>query len=99
MTDHTRADDLGSLAKLAAEVDGGDYLARVVTPHGRRPYLDVRNRHADLLTERIYAGDGSFWFGWAERIAPLGEVGKAAEIVMRVLRAVDNDPSSARDGQ
>ncbi len=76
------------LDKLAAAVNGSDYEARLVAPPGRRPYLHVRNRHAGVLTENIYAGDGCYWWGWAERIAPLSDVAAAAEIVMRVLRAV-----------
>ncbi len=88
MTDHTSANDLGSLEKLAAEVDGGDYQAWVVTPQGRRPYLHVRNRYAGQLTESIYAGDGHFWWGWAERIAPVTDVTDAARTIGRVLRAV-----------
>ncbi len=42
-----------------------------------------------MLTEHIYAGDGWFWFGWAERVAVLTDVSAAAEIIARVLRAVD----------
>ncbi len=77
------------LERLAAEVDGGDYEARVVAHPGRRPFVYVRNRHAGALKENIYAGDGSFWWGWAERSASVTDVAAAAEIVMRVLRAVD----------
>jgi hypothetical protein len=77
-----------ALDKLAAELNGGDYVAGVVAHAGRRPYVHVRNRHAGVLTENIYAGEGWFWFGWAERIAPVTDVAAAAEIVIRVLRAV-----------
>ncbi len=77
------------LEKLAAELDGQAYEARLVTPHGRRPYLHVRNRAAGVLTENIYASDGFYWWGWAERIAPVAEVSGAAAVIMRVLRALD----------
>ena len=76
------------LEKLAAEIDGEGYLARVLAPAGRRPYLYVRNRAVAALTEKIYAGDGFYWWGWAERIAPTGDVGMAAQIITRVLRTV-----------
>ncbi len=81
-------DDPADLERLAAEVNGGDYETRLVASQGRRPYLHVRNRHAGVLTENIYCGDGFFWFGWAERIAAVTDVASAAEIIMRVLRAV-----------
>ncbi len=77
------------LEKLAAELDGQVYEVRLVTSQGRRPYLHVRNRHAGVLTENIYCGDGFYWFGWAERIAPVAEVATAAQIIMRVLQALD----------
>jgi hypothetical protein len=80
----------GELERLAAEVQGGDYEARVVAPAGRRPYVYVRNRRAGVLTENIYAGDGSFWWGWAERIAPVSDVAAAAEVITRVLRTVSS---------
>ncbi|HKB30150.1 MAG TPA: hypothetical protein VKD26_04865 [Streptosporangiaceae bacterium] len=82
--------DLGErdLEKLAAEVNGGDYEARLVASQGGRPYLHIRNRHAGVLTENIYCGDGFYWFGWAERVAPVHDVTAAAEIIRRVLRGV-----------
>jgi hypothetical protein len=80
---------VADLEKLAAEVNGGDYEARLVAPQGRRPHLYVRNRRAGVLKENIYCGDGFYWFGWAEPIAPVADVAEAARIVTRVLRAVD----------
>jgi hypothetical protein len=80
---------LPELETLAAALDAALYEARVVTAQGRRPYLDVRNRRASVLTEHIYAGDGWFWWGWAERIAAVTDVAAAAEAISRVLRAVD----------
>lgn len=80
---------MAELEKLAAELDGLTYAARLVTPQGRRPYLHVRNRAAGVLTENVYAGDGFFWWGWAERIASVAEVATAAQIIRRVLRALD----------
>jgi len=83
-----RVDPQAGLEKLAAELNSGDYEARLVAPQGRRPYLHVRNRRASVLTENVYSGDGWFWFGWAERIAPVLDVTVAAEKIMRVLRAL-----------
>jgi hypothetical protein len=83
--------DVGTteLEKLAAELDGQQYEARLVIPPGRRPFVYVCNRRAGMLKENIYAGDGYFWFGWAERVAAITDVSAAAEKIARVLRAVD----------
>jgi hypothetical protein len=70
-------------------VNGGDYEARVVAHSGRRPYLHVQNRAAGVLAENVYAGDGFFWWGWAERIAAVTEVAGAAAAIRGVLRARD----------
>lgn len=80
---------VADLEKLAAELDGEQYQARVVAHAGRRPYLHVRNRAAGVLTENVYADSTFYWWAWAERIAPVGEVATAAQIIMRVLRALD----------
>jgi len=90
MATMTTSDDLGiaELEKLAAEINGGDYQAQVVTPHGRRPHVRVGNRRAGVLTENIYAGDGYYWWGWGERICPATDLQAAALAVTRVLRSV-----------
>jgi hypothetical protein len=76
-----------ALEKLAAELNGSAYEAHVVTGQGQQPFLHVRNRHASILNEDIYAANGWFWFGWAERIAQLSDIAAAAQQVARVLRA------------
>jgi hypothetical protein len=78
------------LEKLAAGLDRQQYAVTLVTSAGRRPHLHITNRAATALTENIYSGDGWFWFGWAERIAPVREVAQAVEKITRVLRALDN---------
>ncbi|HEX9356363.1 MAG TPA: hypothetical protein VF933_21415 [Streptosporangiaceae bacterium] len=83
------SDLTADLEKLAAKLDRHTYEVRLVMPEGRRPYVHVRNRHAGVLTENIYAGDGWFWFGWAERVAPVTDVAAAARTITQVLRTVD----------
>ncbi len=78
-------DGIDDLEKLAAEVNGGDCEARVVTPRGRRSFVHVRNRRAGALTENIYAGDGWYWWGWCERIGPVTDPPAAARAVARVV--------------
>jgi len=68
------AEPEAALDLLAAELNGDDYAAGVVAHAGRRPFVHVRNRHACVRTENIYCGDGFYWFGWAERIAPVTDV-------------------------
>ena len=86
---HGGAVGTAELEQLAAEVNGRDYEARLVAPQDRRPYLHVQNRRAGMLTENIYAGDGWFWWGWAERIAPITDLAAAVATITRVLRAVE----------
>ena len=86
---HATHNGTDELERLAGELDSQIYEARLVKPNGRRPYLHVQNRSAGALTENVYAGDGFYWWGWAERIAPVAEVAGAAAAIMRVLRALD----------
>ena len=76
------------LAKLAAELDGQAYAVSLVTGHGRRPHLSITNRRAPVLTENIYSDGESFWWGWAERIARVGDISGAAAAIDRVLQVL-----------
>ncbi len=81
------------LEKLAAELDGQAYAVTLVTVQGRRPCLSITNRQAVQLTEFIYAapadgGEWWFWFGWAQRIAPVADLAAAAAAIDRVLRVI-----------
>jgi hypothetical protein len=86
MEEQTRT-NYAALEELAAELHGGDYEARLVTPPGMPPFLHVRNRHASVLAEDIYAGHGAYWYSWAERIAPVECPAIAASKIAQVLRA------------
>jgi hypothetical protein len=80
------ANGAAELERLAAELDGETFEARVITPPGRRPRLHVRSRGAAVLAEDIYCDGASYWFGWAEKIAPVSEVAAAARVIGQVLR-------------
>jgi len=84
MTDPSAAD----LERLAAGLDGQAYAVSLVTGQGRRPHLHVTNRQATVLSENIYCDGQWYWWGWAERIAPVSELSAAVESVGRVLRAL-----------
>ena len=81
---------LEDLEKLAAELDSQQYAVTLVTRTGRHPRLRITNRAAAQLTEDIYTGSGYFWWGWAERIAPVWNVAEAAGKVRQVLQAAGN---------
>ncbi len=83
------ATSTADLEKLADEIHGDAFEARIVTPPGRRPRLHVRNRSAGLLAEDIYSDGQSYWFGWAECIGPVADISTVAEKIMQVLRALD----------
>jgi len=84
MTDPSAAD----LERLAAGLDDKAYAVSLVTGQGRRPHLHITNRNATVLSENIYVGDDWYWWGWAERIAPVSELTAAVESVARVLRVL-----------
>ncbi len=80
---------VADLEKLAAGLDCQRYAVSLVTAAGRRPHLHITNRTATQLTENIYAADGWFWWGWAERISRVADLTLAAEAITRVLRTMD----------
>lgn len=79
--------DCGELDKLAAELAAQGHETYVVAPHGRGPYLHVRN--PGVLSENVLSDGGFYWWPWAERIAATSDVADAARAIVRVLRAVD----------
>ena len=93
--DAQMAADIADLETLAAELAVHGLQANVGTPRGRPPYLDVCNPRASVLTERVYAQAGAFWWSWAERIASCDEMTKAAAILARVLRTVGEEVETA----
>jgi hypothetical protein len=95
-TDVQTAEDIADLEALAAELAARGLQANLRTARDRPPYLDVRNPRASLLTERVYAQAGSFWWPWAERIASCDEMTKAAATLARVLRTVDEEVETAQ---
>ena len=88
MTSWADPDPQADLEKLAAGLDGRAYAVSLVTGQGRRPHLHVTNRQATVLSENIYCDGQFYWWGWAERIAPVSELTAAVESVARVLRVL-----------
>ncbi len=76
------------LEKLAAELDGREYTVSLVTGGGRRPHLNITNRCAAVLSENVYSDGEWFFWGWAQRIAPIADLAGAAAAIDRVLRVL-----------
>jgi len=87
-----------ALEALAAALDPGDFATTLIANQDRPPWLSVTSRHADI-GEDIYTADGWFWWSWAERITPVGEVPAAAAKVATVLGVVpQSSPRSISAG-
>ncbi|MFD0689256.1 hypothetical protein [Actinomadura fibrosa] len=89
--DHT-ATDLAILDDLGRALARRGFLTMIVTA-GARPRLEVLDRtspdrYGTVLCERDGRGDRWYWWSWADRIAPAGELERAAEAVDRDLRQV-----------
>ncbi len=76
------------LEKLAAELDGQTYAVALLTGDGKRPRLHISNRRAEQLAEYVYSDGESFWWGWAQPIAPVADLDAAAAAIDRVLRTL-----------
>jgi hypothetical protein len=86
-----RADLIGRLDALAAELAARGWTATVCTPRGRVPSVHARNPEpgAAALSEHIYSQPGAdgrwaYWWPWAEPIAEAPD--QAASVIVRVLR-------------
>jgi hypothetical protein len=79
--------DASALEALADELGRRGYDAKLIAPEGREPWLAVRNPHAPMLAETVMAYAEWFWWPWADRIGPAGDVRAAADRVARVLSA------------
>ena len=76
------------LERLAAEVAARGYQARLVARPGVRPYLEIRNPQAAVMTDQIYAEGEYFVWSWDQPVARRDEVAGAADKVARVLRTL-----------
>ncbi|MGO9078908.1 MAG: hypothetical protein ACLQDY_07660 [Streptosporangiaceae bacterium] len=94
----TRADPAEIAARmdaLAAELARQGWSSRIDAPPGRQPSLYARNPEpgASVLSERIYAGppeDGTWWFWWPWGEPIAADPGRAAAVIVRVLRPADD---------
>ncbi|GAA3949965.1 hypothetical protein GCM10023085_35620 [Actinomadura viridis] len=77
------------LEELGDEMVRRGFRVRLTLPPGLAPSLHVMNPDASALAENILAEEGAdgwwYWWSWAERIAPVGDVPAVADRVARVL--------------
>jgi hypothetical protein len=74
------------LEKLANELDGKTYVCTLITGGGRRPCLQITDRAAMRRAENIYSDGTHFYWGWAELIAPIGNLAAAVAEINGVLQ-------------
>jgi hypothetical protein len=77
--------DVENLERLGGELAARGFRVQVITPEGRLPSLVVTSPHATMLSETVIVGTGTYFWPWGDRIAPVADVGTAAEAVARVL--------------
>jgi len=80
---------VGQLEVLASDLSARG-LATTIVAGRSHSCVRVVNKNAPQMCEDVYAapaGDGSWWFwwSWADRIAPLGDVDAAALKIAYVL--------------
>lgn len=80
---------VGQLEALAADLSARGLATTIVTGRSH-PCVNVVNKSASQMHEDVYAapaGDGSWWFwwSWADRIAPVGDMDAAALKIAYVL--------------
>jgi hypothetical protein len=73
-----------ALEALAAALDPGEFVTSLTSGYGRRPFLTVTSRHA-AIGDNIYTDTLTYWWSWAERIAPATDPRAAAAEISRVL--------------
>jgi hypothetical protein len=82
---------IASLDVLAAEMSARGWTAYVTTTTSRLACVFVQDPRdkavcGDVLAARDDStGDWWYWFGWAERIAPVEAPGTAADAIVRGL--------------
>jgi hypothetical protein len=85
-------DRIACLDVLAAQLHARGWTAYITTPDGRLARLlvqdpDDRAECGDVMAAPDdSSGEWWYWFGWAERIAPVSASASAAETIIRVLR-------------
>lgn len=83
---------VGHLERLAGEFRAAGWRTTLTISRDRWPYLHVVNPRFRALNDDVIAAPDAagrwwFWWSWAERIAPVADLGPVAARVGRVLAA------------
>ncbi|SEG84072.1 hypothetical protein SAMN04489712_116138 [Thermomonospora echinospora] len=84
--------DLAHLDDLSEELTGRGHLTMIVTDG--TPRLNVLDRtdpdrYGTVICERGSEDDLWFWWSWADRIAPVTDLRRAAAVIDRTLSSAD----------
>jgi hypothetical protein len=88
----TAEDRMACLEVLAAQLRARGWTAYLSTPAGRLARLFVQDPDDQAECGDVMAafddisGEWWYWFGWAERIAPVSTSAIAADAIIKVLR-------------
>jgi hypothetical protein len=90
----TELDPRAQLEALAGELSRRGFATAVAAGQGPHPCVRVVNKGVARMWEDVYAAPGadgqwSFWWSWADRIGPIGDIEVAAMAIAYVL---DPDP-------
>lgn len=81
------ASEQASLEYLASLLDPRDHVTVLITGNTRPPRLAIAHRRLPLA-EDVYADARYYWWGYAERIAPVTDPAAAARAITIRLRAL-----------
>lgn len=72
---------------LAEELNGWiGIMAKVSTPIGGAPFLQVQNLQVPMLAVRITVQDGQFTYSWGKKIGPVAEYSAVAFSIVQTMR-------------
>jgi hypothetical protein len=88
----TEVDATVQVEALARELSQRGFATTVRANGPRHPCVRVTNTHVARMSEDVYAAPGrdgqwSFWWSWADRIGPIGDIEAAAVAIAYVLNA------------
>jgi hypothetical protein len=89
----TQVDAAAQVEALACELSRRGFatsVARAAPHHQHHPCVRVTNTHVTRMSDDVYAapdagGNWAFWWSWADRIGPIGDIGAAAVAIAYVL--------------
>jgi hypothetical protein len=87
MAVETREAEVTALEALGRALSARGFTTHLHTPEGHVASLSVANPWAPRLDETVVAGEGSFWWGWGQRITPVADIKEAAGVIGHVLSA------------